>query len=302
MFTYHTILVPLDGSAFSERALPMATMLARVLRAQVILARAASASVFPGADPTKAQCQAVEEAQAYLSALAAGLSEQDLNLEVAVPYGDAAESILLEIGLRSADLVVMCTHGRSGLGRWIYGSVAEQVLARSPAPVLLVRPTGEATMLGPEPEQTSLLVPLDGSAFAETALPHAALLARAFGGPILLLRTVEPPMAAYAYAEVSLVKLSSVELHQEAESYLEEVAQRLRSAGLAVQTVVREGWPADVIAYQGAALGPSLIVMATHGRTGVARLLLGSVALEVVRRSPLPVMLIRPTEQSTEAS
>ena len=290
---YHTILVPLDGSAFSERALPMATTLARALRAQVILIRAASASAFPGADPTGAQVQAVEDAQAYLSALAAGLSEQDLSIEVAVPYGDAAESILLEIGLHSADLVVMCTHGRSGLGRWIYGSVAEQVLARSPAPVLLVRPTGEVATLVPEPEQTTLLVPLDGSVFAETALPHAAALARAFDGTILLLCAVEPPMAPYTYPGVGLVPAASMEISREAESYLEEVAQRLRSAGSSVLTVVREGWPADVIAYRGAALGPSLIVMATHARSGLARVTYGSVAEQVLRSSHKPVLLVR---------
>ena len=78
------------------------------------------------------------------------MSGQGVNIEVAVPYGDAAESILVEIGLRSADLVVMCTHGRSGLGRWIYGSVAEQVLHRSPVPVVLVHPAGEITTLAPE--------------------------------------------------------------------------------------------------------------------------------------------------------
>ena len=196
----------------------------------------------------------------------------------------------------------MCTHGRSGLGRWIYGSVAEQVLHRSPVPVLLVHPAGEIATLAPEPAQTTLLVPLDGSPFAETALPHAANLARAFSGTILLLSAVEPPMAPHAYPGVGFVPAASMEISREAESYLEEVAQRLRSAGLSVLTVVREGWPADVIAYWGATLGPSLIVMATHGRTGVTRLLLGSVALEVVRRSSLPVMLIRPTGRSTEAS
>ena len=218
---YRTILVPLDGSAFSERALPMATTLAQTMSARLVLVRAASASVFPGADPTEAQCQAVEEAQAYLWALATGLSEQGLSVEVAVPYGDAAESILLEIGLRGADLVVMCTHGRSGLGRWIYGSVAEQVLARSPAPVLLVHPTGEAATLGPEPKQAALLVTLDGSAFAETALPHAATLAHAFGGTILLLRTVEPSMLAYNYPIMGLVQESLAREHREAEAYLE---------------------------------------------------------------------------------
>jgi len=299
---YHTLLVPLDGSAYSERALPMAMTLARHLKARVILMRAASASVFPGADATEAQVQAVREVQTYLEALASGLSGHGLNIEVAVPYGDAAEVILLEIGLRSADVVVMCTHGHSGLGRWIYGSVAEQVLHRSPVPVLLVHPTGEATTLAPERAHASFLVPLDGSPFAETALPHAAALAHAFGGTILLLRALEPPTAAYIYATVGLVQRSSEELQQEAESYLEGVAGRLRSDGLSVQTTVREGWPADIIAYQGAALGPSLVIMATHGRTGVARLLLGSVALEVVRRSPRPVMLVRPPEQPVATS
>jgi len=298
---YHTILVPLDGSAFSERALPMATTLARAMGANMVLMRAASASAFPGADPTEAQCQAVEEAHAGLSALATGLAEQGLSVEVAVPYGDAAESILLEIGLRGADLVVMCTHGRSGLGRWIYGSVAEQVLARSPAPVLLVHPTGEVATLWPESAQVSMLVPLDGSSFAETALPHAASLARVFGGTILLLRAVARPVASYSYPGMGLVQESLEEEHREAESYLGEVAQRLRSDSLSVQTVVREGWPADIIVYRGAELGSRLIVMATHGRTGVVRLLLGSVALEVVRRSPLPVLLVRPTELAETA-
>jgi len=297
---YHTILVPLDGSAFSERALPMTTTLARALRAQVILVRAANASVFPGADPSRAQFQTVEEAQAYLSALATGLAEQGLNIEVAVPYGDAAESILLEIGLRGADMVVMCTHGRSGLGHWIYGSVAEQVLAQSPVPVLLVRPTSSTETLAPEREQTTLLVPLDGSPFAETALTHAAMLARAFSATILLLRAVEHETASYRSS--SHVQDGSAGLPLDAAPYLEEVAQRLRSTGLRVQTVVEEGRPGDAVAYHGSTLGPSLIVMATHGRTGLGRLLLGSVALEVLRRSPLPVMLIRPAGQLTEAS
>jgi len=277
----------------------MATTLAQAMKAQVTLMCAASASVFPGTDATDAQVQAVTEAQAYLSALATGLSERGLDVEVAVPYGDAAESILLEIGLRGAELVVMCTHGRSGLGRWIYGSVAQQVLAHSPAPVLLVRPTGEVAMLASEPEQATLLVPLADPAFAETALPHAAALARVLDGTILLLCAVEPP---YTYPGIGLAPAASMEIAGEAESYLEEVAQGLRSAGLSVLTVVHTGWPADVIVYRGAMLGPRLIVMATHGRTGVVRLLLGSVALEVVRRSPLPVLLIRPTEPAENTS
>ncbi len=298
---YNTILVPLDGSKFSERALPMAASLAEANRSHIILLRAASVSALPGTDSGPAQLQAIAEDQAYLAALAAGLSERGLSVEIAVPYGDAAEAILLEISLRNADLVIMCTHGRSGLGRWIYGSVAEKVLAQSPVPVLLVRPSGEIAMLGPEPAQASVLVPLDGSPFAEAALPHAATLAKAFGSTILLLHATEPPVGAYYYPEIGLVQGVLAEDKGEAESYLSAVAERLRSDGLSVETILREGWPADVIVYQGATLEPRLIVMATHGRTGVVRLIFGSVALEVVRRTSLPVLLIRPGEPATEA-
>lgn len=303
---YRRLLVPLDGSAFSERALPMAVSIARSREAQVILTRVVSVSTFPGADATDAQVQAVNEAKAYLSGIAGTLSEQGLKVEVAVPYDDPADGILLEIGLRGADLVVMCTHGRSGLGRWIYGSVAEQVLKRSPVPVLLVPPTGEVMTLQQDRARTSgceaaaFIVPLDGSAFAEAALPHAAGLARAFGGTILLLTVMEPPMTAYTYAEVSVVPATSARLYSEAEAYVTEMAQRLRETGLAVQAVTEEGWSPDVIARHSEKPGPGLIVMATHGRTGVARLLLGSVALQVVRRSALPILLIRPAQPDEE--
>jgi nucleotide-binding universal stress UspA family protein len=299
---YQTILVPLDGSAFGERALPIATSLARAMGAQLILVRASSASVLPGAEPTKAQCEAAKEAQAYLSAIAAGLSEDGLRVEVATPFGDAGESILLEIRARNADLVVMCTHGRSGLGRWIYGSVAEKVLARSPVPVLLVHPTGEVASLGAEPARAALLVPLDGSDFAEMALPHAVTLASVLGGRLLLLSVIARPEVLYGYPEVVLVQQPVEEQHQAAESYLERVAQRLRSDGVSVQTIVVEGWPSHAIVDRAVELGSRVIVMATHGRSGVARLLLGSVALDVVRRTHLPVLLVRPTDMEVAAS
>ncbi len=303
---YRRLLVPLDGSAFSERALPMAVSIARSLEAHLILTRVVSVATFPGADATDAQVQAVTEAKDYLSDIAASLSGQDLKVEVAVPYDDAAEGILLEIDLRGADLVVMCTHGRSGLGRWIYGSVAEQVLQRSPVPVLLVPPTGEVMKLQQDPARTSgsnaaaFIVPLDGSAFAEAALPHAAELARAFGGTILLLTVVESPMTAYTYAEVSVVPSVSARLYSEAEAYVTEVARRLAETGLAVQAVTEEGWSPDIIARHSETPQSGLVVMATHGRTGMARLLLGSVALQVVRRSALPIMLVRPAPPTEE--
>lgn len=296
---YRKLLVPLDGSAYSERALPLVATLAQHLAADIVLMRAVSATVFPGVDPTEGQLRAIEEAETYLTRVASDLAARGLRVETAAPYGDAATEIVYEVGLRAIDLVVMCTHGRSGLGRWIYGSVAEQVLADCPVPVLLVRPTGTSAKFELDPARAALLIPLDGSRFAEAVLPHATGLARVLGGRIVLVSVVEPELTrSYAFAETSFVPAWPVEANREAEDYLHEVARRLEADGLVVQTIVRQGWPADVIAYWGEELQATLIVMTTHGRTGVARTLLGSVALEVVRRSPLPVMLIRPTPEA----
>jgi nucleotide-binding universal stress UspA family protein len=323
---YRTILVPLDGSSFSERALPVATALARATGGKLVLVRAASASVLPGAHSSdlqdrhiekedmfisadaggagrgEAQIRSIEEAERYLESIAGRLAEQGLQAKVAVPYAAAAEGILTEIAVQGADLVVMCTHGRSGLGRWIYGSVAEEVLAHSPVPVLLVRPTGTAVTLSPEPGGFQLLVPLDGSAFAEAALPHATVLARAFGGSILLVCVVGPPYVPYTEmmaAPAGAAEIANMILEEEqekAERYLTDAGERLRRDGLPVQTAVCVGAPADTILQQALATGTGLIVMATHGRTGLRRLLLGSVAHEVVHRTLLPVLLVRPAD------
>jgi nucleotide-binding universal stress UspA family protein len=323
---HRTILVPLDGSSFSERALSVATALARATGGKLVLVRAASASVLPGAHSSdlqdrqiqkedlfisadaggagrgEAQIRAIEEAERYLQGIAGGLAEQGFQAKVAVPYAAAAEGILTEIAVQAADLVIMCTHGQSGLGRWIYGSVAEKVLAHSTVPVLLVRPTGAPVTLSPEPDGFRLLVPLDGSAFAEAALPHATALARAFGGSILLVYVVGPPYVPYTEmmaAPAGAAEIADMivdEEQEKAERYLTDAGEHLRRDGLPVQTAVCKGAPADTILQQALVVNARLIVMATHGRTGLRRLLLGSVAHEVVHRALLPVLLVRPAD------
>jgi nucleotide-binding universal stress UspA family protein len=323
---YRTILVPLDGSPFSERALSVATALSRTTGGKLVLVRAASASALPGAHSADlqgrqiqkedlfisadaggagrpaAQIRAIEEAERYLEGIAGRLAERGFQAKIAVPYAAAAEGILTEIDVQRADLVVMCTHGRSGLGRWIYGSVAEEMLAHSPMPVLLVRPTGAPVTLSPEPGQSRLLVPLDGSAFAEAALSHAATLAQALGGSILLVYAVAPPVRPYnelmaipADIDKAFDELIGEE-RERAQHYLAGVGEHLLQDGLSVETVVCNGAPADTILEQAVATSARLIIMATHGRTGLKQLLLGSVAHEVVHRALLPVLLVRPAD------
>ena len=143
------ILVPLDGSAMAELALPRATELARAAGARLLVLRAAEAHTLPGADPTDAQIRVVQEAEAYLARIAERLGTAGVaEVETSVWYGPPASAIIEAARLRKADLIVMTTHGRSGVQRLIFGSVAESVLRGMTTPILLIR-SAEAPVQAP---------------------------------------------------------------------------------------------------------------------------------------------------------
>jgi len=137
------ILVPLDGSLLAEGAIQTAAGLARGSGGALVLLRAAEAHTLPGADPTDAQVAVVREAEEYLTAVAARLGEEGVKgVETSVWYGPPATAIIEAARLQKGDLIVMTTHGRSGLGRLILGSVAESVLRGTTTPILLLRAPG----------------------------------------------------------------------------------------------------------------------------------------------------------------
>lgn len=296
-----TILVPLDGSPLAERALPYATALARAVGGRLILARAAHEAVLAGTDRTGAQVAVIREAEGYLAGVAEGLTSAGLHVDAAVTYGGAVEGILLEADARRPDLIVMATHGRGGLGRWVYGSVAEAVLARAPVPVLLVR-AWEPAAEGPFGAGTRLLVPLDGSAFAEAALPVAMTLAGLLGGEVTLLHAISPfEQSLLSEAEAWSYPEQIAEREAGAREYLGEVAERFGLDGRGVQADIRVGTAPDVIAAAAHERGAGLVVIATHGRTGLGRLLLGSTADATLRRGATPLLLVRPPALTTLA-
>ena len=144
------ILVPLDGSALAESAIATAVEMARPGLATLVLVRAAEAHTFPGADPTDAQVAVVREAEVYLAGVAERLKQQGLTkVETSVWYGPAAAAIVDAARARKADVIVMTTHGRGGLGRLILGSVAESVRRGTTTPILLLR-APEAPVEAPE--------------------------------------------------------------------------------------------------------------------------------------------------------
>ncbi len=274
---YTRILVPLDGSARAEAALPWAEAFARLGPSTLYLVRATTADD-------------EGEARRYLDAVAAGVRARGLVAETSVLVEEPVQALVREAARRQADLVVMTTRARSGPVRWVLGSIADQVLHQTPRPVLVVRADHPA----PGDRLRRVLVPLDGSALAERALVHARALVGP-GGDILLYHVV-PLVAPIVEASSAAPVWADVleDARADAQAYLERVAAPLRAAGYRVQLAVECGAPAERIAAYARTAGAQVIVVSSHGRAGAARWLLGSVADELVPRAPVPLLVLRP--------
>lgn len=305
---FRTVMVPLDGSELSERALPYAATLAATAKGEMILVRVALApppARLDGLGWESAQLDAVNEAEAYLARIAQRM-RPEIGVKTTAPYGRAPQQLLETIRQYGADAVVMATHGRTGLAHVLHGSVAEALLANSPVPIFLVhaRP-GRAAAAAFSPLVTRALVPLDGSAFAEHALDTAAKLVGPTG-EIALVRVVEPPdNVEYDENGRVLAYLDQQEeaRTREARMYLSNVATQLHARYPAIRAVndVRIGEPIDGIVLSARARGVGLVVMATHGRTGLRRAAVGSVAGGVVRTASVPVILVGPHQAEHSA-
>ncbi len=294
---FRHMLVPLDGSRLAEAVLPVTAAFARALGAQVTLLHvvepAAPATVHGDVHLTQAA-----EAEGYLRGVAGWMAAQGVHAERLVDQGgDVAAVIASRAASLEADLIILCTHGRGEVRVLLFGRVAEQVLARGTIPVLLMAPTAVRR------EETfpvrRLLVSLDGSGMAEAALPAAVVLARGFSAEILLIMVV-PTVATITDDRAAAARLMPTagaalldEEAAQAATYLEGVKTRLAREGIAVSAVVKRGEPVRVLLDRLARPDAALIVMATHGRSGVSAVWAGSVASRIVAQAARPVLLIR---------
>ncbi len=292
---YRTILVPLDGSPFSEQALPLAARVAQAVGARLVLLQATRCMGEPGPQTIALQARMTEHARQYLGLIADRLVATGLTVDVAVRSTAPAEAIASAADDIGADLIVMTTHGRSGLGRMVHGSVAEEVLTNSTLPVLLVR-VAKKPRGAPEPAEHVVVVPVDGTPFAEAALPHAVTLAGAMDGVVRLLRVIVPPgSVSPRYVDEPDVVMEMVKQDQsEAQHYLETTGEALRVQGVPVEVSLRIGSAAPSILDESKTPGVEIIVMTTHARTGWDRVRYGSVAQDVLRRGETPVLFVRP--------
>jgi nucleotide-binding universal stress UspA family protein len=187
----------------------------------------------------------------------------------------------------------MSTHGRSGLGRWLYGSVADQVLRRANVPVMLVSPGCPGSWAENSPVRVMLA--LDGSDQAAEALGPATELAAALQAEIILLKVVESPETIYSEVALQAERIQVAE-RAEADAYLEKIAAQLRpSTPWPVAVRVARGPAAATIASTARDVHADAIVMATHGRAGLARIVLGSVTTGVLQQANVPLLVYRPS-------
>jgi nucleotide-binding universal stress UspA family protein len=287
-----TILLPLDGSPLAERALPYAATLAQRANATIALVEAVVAHVFPGSDLSNAQIDVTKRADHNLQAAADRLGAAGVTAEPHVYYDEAVHAILDAADRQAADLIVMSTHGRSELGRMLYGSVADQVLRRATVPVLLVPPGVSHAWSTERP--LSVLVPLDGSELAEEALESADLLAEHGDTRLTLLRVIEPPsypVYGDGYAYIPYDEDAAI---ADARKYLQAQQARLHERGREAEVKVAVGVAGGVIPAVAREQAADVIVMATHGHGGLTRLIIGSVATSTLRQTTVPLLLVRP--------
>lgn len=323
---FHRILVPLDGSRRAEHAIPLAARLARASEGTLVFVRvvlppheigsygvAWEQSVVVRPDSyekhmAEAEHYLSETRQAYASDL------QGIKTELDIETGAITPAILSAARLEAIDLIVLCSHGESGLTRWILGSTAQETIHQSLVPVLVLNESGGIFLQDPASRPMRMLIPLDGSVLSEAALQPAlqVLTAEAsrFPGELHLVHVVDLPAASgQTRSQANVPASMHEEARQEAETYLKALRARLLEQippasrptitwsvvinPDVTEAILRQAVPADTHAEDN---GYDIIALATHGRSGLRRLIMGSVATRLLGASKQPLLIVRPSQ------
>jgi nucleotide-binding universal stress UspA family protein len=314
VFTH--ILVPLDGSPLAETALMPAAALARRFGAELWLMRA----MLPTDAPEEpVQSLLTSGSQVYLDRLASQLAKSGITVHTVVTDEEPAEGILAQTKLDQVDLIVMATHGRTGFDALLHPSVTWKVLSRTSAPILVWKQAparsgaealAQAARFLSDP-LAPIIVPLDGSLQAEEALPLVQLFAKTFGNPVLLLRVATQPLLLDGgFGNAAIIEDALKWSIEESESYLKVKRAELESQGLMVRIRSMLGPTSTCIKDTVEGLKAGLVVMTSHGRGWLGRLVMGSVAKDLLGQLETPILLVRrvpsqslqnPPEQSQRA-
>ena len=289
---FNKILVPLDGSELAETALAPALAFAEALSADIVLLRV----VVPLSiklDPDLYQRvidSGLKGAKAYLNSIQIGSLFSAIHLKAETVVGKAAETIIDYAHKNEIDLIVMSSHGRSGIGRWVYGSVADKILHQAAIATAIIHPQVETEPFA----HKRILVPLDGSMRAEQALGPALKLAHAVSAELVLIRvTIMPPKLVGPVVGWPGTAAVMNEDEQEARAYLQRVQESLTSDCIQIHTHIAASSVAESIIDMADKLQVDLIVMSSHGRSGIGRWVFGSEAEKTLRGAHCATLIIR---------
>lgn len=313
---FKRILVPIDGSERAERAIPVAARIARLSGGSIAFIDVVQPPVEFGTYTTEVDHlialkkpgpfeRHLAEANNYITEVMATYADDLAGIEVATEAvsGAAPPTIFSAARWEQADLVIMCSHGETGLKRWLFGSVAQKAVRHSPVPVLILNENGMMPSTLEESHPLRVLVPLDGSPLAETAIESAAHFAHIVADPaaieLHLLRIVDLPVSGGKFP-ANLDANIREEAMQDAKAYLKEVTDRV-NASLAnikvavTSSVVMSTDIAGTIVQQAEDEDSfDLIAVTTHGRSGLRRLMMGSVTEHLLGATRLPLLIVRP--------
>lgn len=292
------LLVPLDGSALAESALPAAAVFASTQKAPVTLFHVIEVNA-PEEVHHDHHLTRAEEAETYLKEIAARYFPKGISVDWHVHTAgekDVAASIAAHATEFTSDLIVMCTHGQGGVRDMLFGSIAQQVIARGAAPVLLLRPREPETAAPFELRR--ILLPLDSESVHDDVFPVATDLARAFGAELALL-TVIPTYGTLTGERAALGSLlpgttaALLDMEEDATRvHLQEHLIELQNGGLAASAAIARGDPASEVVAAGARWNADLLILATHRKAGMDAFWARSVAPNIARSTRLPLLLL----------
>ena len=302
---YEKILIPLDGSELAEVALPYAEELAGRLGSEVTLIYVSESAEDPYHYMHQVYVQQMVEAtkhgtEKYLEKP----QGRAIKVESAILMGHPAEEIVDYADKEKIGLIVMATHGRSGVRRWVLGSVADKVVRATKRPVALIRAKGTRPDVREKGILNKALVPLDGSKESEAVIPYIEELASKLKAEVVLFQVVAQAYRIYPGGDpgvqVPFTEEQMEPLKASAEQYLEEVTSGLKGRGVTTRYEVRVGDAAEEIINLADELCVDLVAMSTHGRSGVSRWNIGSVADKVLHAGNTPLLLVRVPQAGTD--
>jgi nucleotide-binding universal stress UspA family protein len=297
---YERILVPLDGSGLAEVALPYAEELAGRLGSGVALIHVSESADVSQDYIHQFYLQKIGEATKEGAERTLGKSvAKAIKVEAAVLVGHPGEEIVDYADKEDISLIVMATHGRSGIRRWALGSVADKVVRSTKRPVLLIRAKGARPDVREKGTVNKVLVPLDGSEESEAVIPYIEELASKLEAEVVLLHILAPDYVIYPAERV----WQRESLRAPAKDYVDKVAAQLKRKGIAAKTELAEVMASTVaegIIKVADEIAADVVAMSTHGRSGVGRWVFGSVADRVLRGGNTPILLVRPPGANTE--